>query len=106
MYEDKIKERIFSFRKVVFDFERELDREEEKGRGKVAKGFFGFTFDGVRDNKDGIERKALSSKKRERAIIIHQKCIVCERPACKNLKAYYYAFLKIALKGGALSART
>ena len=88
------------------DFESELDKIKEKGRGKVAKGFFGFTFDGVRDDKDGIERKTSSSTKRERAIIIHQKCIVSERPACKNLKACCYAFLKIAPKGGAPLSRT
>ena len=37
----------------------------------MVKGFFGLTFDGVRDNKDSTERKALSLRKRERAIIIH-----------------------------------
>ena len=37
----------------------------------MAKGFFGLTFDEVRDDKDGIKRKTLFSRKRERAIIIH-----------------------------------
>ena len=87
------------------DFEKELDKEEEKRRGWVAKGSFGLTFDGVRDNKDGTKRKTSSSRKRERAIIIYQKCIICEKPACKNLKAYYYTFFKIAPKEGALLAR-
>ena len=53
------------------DFERELDKVKEKGKGRVAKGFFGLTFDKVRDNKDSIKRKALFLKKRERAIIIY-----------------------------------
>ena len=67
----------------------------------MVKGFFGLTFDGVRDNKNGTKKKASSTRKRKKAIIIHQKYIICEKPACKNLKAYYYAFLKIAPKGGA-----
>ena len=72
----------------------------------MAKGFFGPTFDEVRDNKDGTEKKTSSSRKRERTAIIHQKYIIYKRPICKNLKVYYYAFLKIAPKGGAPSART
>ena len=72
----------------------------------MAKGIFSLTFDGVRDNKESTKRKALSSRKREKVIIIHQKCIICERPACKELKAYYYTFLKIAFEEGAPSART
>ena len=106
MYEDKIEECTLLFRKIVSDFKREFDKEEEKGRGRVAKEFFGLTFDGVRDDKDGTEKKALSSRKRKKAIIIHQKYIVYKRPACKNLKAYYYAFPEIAPKGRAPSART
>ena len=66
MYEDKIKEYTLLFRKVVSDFKKELDKEEEKGRGKVAKGFFGLTFDKVRDNKNGIKRKALSSRTKKK----------------------------------------
>ena len=53
------------------DFEKKLDKEKEKDKGRVAKGLFGFTFDGVRDDKNSIKRKALSSRKRERVIIIH-----------------------------------
>ena len=88
------------------DFESEFNKVKEKGKGKVAKGFFFLTFNGVKNNKDNTEKKALSLRKRERAIIIHQRCIVCERPTCKNLEACYYAFLKIAPKRGAPSART
>ena len=72
----------------------------------MAKGAFGPTFDGVKDDKDGTEKKASSLKKKKRAIIIHQSCIIYERPAYKNLKAYYYAFPKIIPKGKAPSART
>ena len=88
------------------DFKKKLDKIKEKGRGKVAKGFFGPTFDGVKNNKDNIKKKALSLRKREKAIIIHQRCIVCERPICKNLKTYYYTFLKIVPKGGTPLTRT
>ena len=90
----------------MFNFESEFDKIKEKGKGRVAKGFFGLTFDRVRNNKDSIKRKASSLRKRERAIIIHQRCIVYKRPTCKKLKAYYYVFPEIAFKGGALSART
>ena len=53
------------------DFKKELDKVEEEGKGRVAKGFFGLTFDGVRDDKDSIEKKTSSLRKRERAIIIY-----------------------------------
>ena len=53
------------------DFKKKLDKVKEKGKGKVVKGFFGLTFDEVRDNKDNIKRKTLSLRKRERAIIIY-----------------------------------
>ena len=53
------------------DFKKELDKIKEKGKGKVAKGFFGPTFDEVRNNKDSIKRKALFLRKRERVIIIY-----------------------------------
>ena len=53
------------------DFKKELDKIKEKGKGRVAKGFFGLTFDGVRDNKDSTKKKTLSLRKRERVIIIH-----------------------------------
>ena len=72
----------------------------------MAKGSFSLTFNGVKDDKDSTKEKALSSRKKERAIMIHQKCIIYERPACKNLKAYYYTFLKITPKREALSACT
>ena len=71
VYEEKIETGTLLFKKVMSDFEREFDKVKEKGRGRVAKGFFGPTFDGVRDNKDSIKRKALFLRKRERAIIIH-----------------------------------
>ena len=88
------------------DFESELDKIKEKGKGRVVKGFFGLTFNGVRNNKNSIKRKALFLRKKERAIIIYQRYIICKRPTYKKLKAYYYAFLKIAPKRGAPSART
>ena len=88
------------------DFKKELDKIKEEGKGKVAKGFFGLTFNGVRDDKNSTERKALFLRKKERVIIIHQRCIICKRPTCKKLKAYYYAFPKIAPKGGTLLTRT
>ena len=53
------------------DFEKKLNKIKEKGKGRVAKGFFGLTFDGVRDDKDSIKKKTLSLRKKERAIIIH-----------------------------------
>ena len=72
----------------------------------MTKGFFGPTFNRVKDNKDSIKKKTLSLRKKERAIIIHQRCIIYERPTCKKLKAYYYAFPEIAPKKGASLART
>ena len=106
VYEEKIKAGTLLFKKVMFDFKKKFDKVKEEGKGRVAKGFFGPTFNGVRDDKDNIKRKALSLRKRERAIIIHQRCIVCERPTYKKLKAYYYAFPEIAPKGGTLLTRT
>ena len=53
------------------DFKKEFDKIKEEGRGRVAKGFFGFTFDEVRNNKDNIKKKTSFLKKRERAIIIY-----------------------------------
>ena len=72
----------------------------------MAKSFFGPTFDRIKNNKDNTKKKALSLKKRKRVIIIHQRCIICERPIYKNLKTYYYTFPKIAPKGRASLART
>ena len=88
------------------DFKKELDKVKKKGKGRVAKRFFGLTFDGVRDDKDSIKRKVLSLRKKERAIIIYQRCIIYKKPTCKKLKAYYHAFLKIAPKGRTPLART
>ena len=53
------------------DFKKKFDKVKEKGRGKVAKGFFDLTFDEVKNDKDSIKKKALSLRKRERVIIIH-----------------------------------
>ena len=53
------------------DFKKKLDKVKEKGKGRVAKGFFGLTFDEVRDDKDSIKKKALSLRKRKRVIIIY-----------------------------------
>ena len=88
------------------DFKKEFNKIKEKGKGKITKGSFNPTFDEVRDNKDNIKKKALSLRKKEKAIIIYQRCIICKRPTCKKLKVYYYTFSKIAPKGGTPSART
>ena len=53
------------------DFKKKFNKAKEKGRGRVAKGFFGLTFDGVRDDKDNNKKKALFLRKRERVIIIY-----------------------------------
>ena len=53
------------------DFKKKLNKIKEKGKGKIAKGFFGLTFDGVKNDKNNIKRKALFLRKRERAIIIY-----------------------------------
>ena len=71
VYKEKIEAGTLLFKKVTSDFEKELDKVKEKGRGKVAKGFFGPTFDGVRNDKDSIKKKASSLRKKKRAIIIH-----------------------------------
>ena len=71
VYKEKIEAGTLLFRKVVSDFEKKLDKVKKKGRGRMAKGFFGLSFDGVRNNKDSIKKKTLSLRKRERAIIIH-----------------------------------
>ena len=55
----------------MFDFKKEFNKVKEEGKGRVAKGFFSLTFDGVRDNKDSIKKKTLFLRKRERAIIIY-----------------------------------
>ena len=71
VYEEKIETGILLFKKVMSDFKKKLDKVKEKGRGKVTKGFFGLTFDGVRNNKDSIKKKASFLRKREKAIIIY-----------------------------------
>ena len=59
------------FKKIMSNFKKEFNKVKEKGKGRVAKGFFGLTFDGVKDNKDSIKKKALFLRKRKRAIIIY-----------------------------------
>ena len=88
------------------DFKKKFDKIKKKGKGRVVKGFFGPTFDEVRDNKDSTKRKTLSLRKRERAIIIHQRYIIYKKPTCKKFKTYYYTFLKIAPKGKTPLTRT
>ena len=39
------------------DFKNKLDKIKEKGRSRVAKGFFGLTFDKMKNNKDNIKKK-------------------------------------------------
>ena len=53
------------------DFKKKLNKVKEKGKGKVIKGFFGPTFDEMRNNKDSTKKKTLSLRKRKRVIIIH-----------------------------------
>ena len=71
VYEEKIKAGTLLFKKIMSNFEKEFDKVKEKGKGRVVKGSFGLTFDGVKNDKDNIKRKALSLRKRKRAIIIH-----------------------------------
>ena len=61
----------FYLKKIISDFKKEFDKIKVKGKGRVAKGFFGLTFDGVRNNKDNTKKKASSSRTGEKAIIIH-----------------------------------
>ena len=42
------------------DFKKEFNKVEEEGKGRVAKRFFGLTFDEVKDNKD-IDRRCVSA---------------------------------------------
>ena len=60
----KIEECTLLFKKVMSDFKIKLNKDAEKGKGKVAKGFFGFTFDIVRNNKDNIKKKPYSREKK------------------------------------------
>ena len=106
VYEEKIKAGTLLFKKIISDFKKEFNKIKKKDKGKVVKGFFGLTFNGVRNNKDNIKKKTLFLKKKERAIIIYQRCIICKRPTYKKLKTCYYAFPKIAPKGGTPLTRT
>ena len=47
----------FLFKKVMSNFKKELDKEKEKGKCRVAKGLFGLTFNGVKDDKNSIKKK-------------------------------------------------
>ena len=71
VYEEKIKAGTLLFKKIMSDFEKKLNKVKEEGRSKVAKGFFGPTFNGVRNNKNNTKKKTLSLRKKERAITIH-----------------------------------
>ena len=53
------------------DFKNKFNKIKEKGKVRVIKGSFGLTFDKVKNHKDNIKKKALSLRKRERAIIIY-----------------------------------
>ena len=53
------------------NLKKKLDKIKKKGKGRVAKGSFGPTFNGVRNDKDNTKKKTLSLRKREKAIIIH-----------------------------------
>ena len=53
------------------DFKKKFNKIKKKCKDKVVKGFFGLTFNGVKNDKDNIKRKALFLRKRERVIIIH-----------------------------------
>ena len=46
------------------DFKKEFNKIKEKGKGRVAKGFFGLTSNGVRDNKDSIKKKSFILKEK------------------------------------------
>ena len=72
----------------------------------MVKKSFGPTFNGIKNNKDNIKKKALFLRKKEKVIIIYQRCIIYKKPTYKKLKVYYYAFPKIAPKGRTLLTRT
>ena len=61
MYKDKIEKYTFLFKRVMSDNKEKLDKEKEKGKGKVVKGSFGPTFDEVE-----IIRTVLKKKPRPR----------------------------------------
>ena len=66
VYEKKIKAGTLLFKKITSDFKKKLDKIKKKGKGRVAKGFFGLTFNGVRDNKDNIKKKTSPLRKKKR----------------------------------------
>ena len=71
VYEEKIETGTLLFKKIISDFKKKLDKIKEKGKGRVVKGFFGLTFNEMRNNKDNIKKKALSLRKKKKVIIIH-----------------------------------
>ena len=71
VYEEKIEAGILLFKKVISNCKKKLDKIKKKGKGKVAKGSFGLTFNGVRNNKDNIKKKASFLRKKKKAIIIY-----------------------------------
>ena len=106
VYEEKIEAGTLLFKKVMSDFKKEFNKIKEKGKGRVVKGFFGLTFDKVKNNKNNTKRKASSLRKKEKAIIIYQRYIIYKRPTYKKLEVYYYTFPKIAPKERTPLART
>ena len=53
------------------DFEKKLDKIKKKGKGRVAKGFFGLTFNEVKNNKNNIKKKTSSLRKKKKTITIY-----------------------------------
>ena len=39
------------------DFKKEFNKVKEKGKGKVVKGFFGLTFNEIKNNKNNTKKK-------------------------------------------------
>ena len=48
------------------DVKNKFNNDKEKGKGRVAKGFFGLIFDGVKDNKDNIKKKSFILKEKRK----------------------------------------
>ena len=65
IYKDKIKAGTFLFKKIVSDSKKEFNKIKEKGKGKVAKGFFVLTFNEVKNNKDSIKKNLILKEKRK-----------------------------------------
>ena len=53
------------------DFKNKFNKIKKKGKGKVVKGIFGLTLNGVKNNKDSIKNKISFFRKRKRVIITH-----------------------------------